>query len=470
MNRFRNFAYSFSWADLSLGKILLAFTLKAGSAVVAFAFSLFIARRFSYEESGYFFLGLAIATVASTICRLGLDQTVTRIVAGDMEYQDWGNIKLLYRKSMLMCLLFSLGITILITLTSNKISETFFGLKFAGFLVAFAAAVPAITISCLHSRFFQGVRNVIGLQLYQNTLPSIFAMAILLSMTTVGSQTITAINMAWILTMCFWCTALFAALHWNFTLAQHINSKSHQERLCQNKPQQCAIDKTGKLTLTSLLTTSSSLWLISILAIADKWFGQIVIGIYCDPSEVAFFTIALRAALLVTLVLEAVNSNSFPTFAALYRQNKLTKLKASAIQSSWLGLGMGLPVTLIIFAFAEQFMTFFGAQYAAGANILRCIAIGQLINVSTGSVGGLLIATGNQNAMLKNTVISAGMFVGLSILLVPLWGGMGAAIASSVSCFTQMILSVWSVRKRVGFWPIGTVGNPMAVASVRPEI
>jgi O-antigen/teichoic acid export membrane protein len=80
--------------------------------------------------------------------------------------------------------------------------------------------------------------------------------------------------------------------------------------------------------------------------------------------------------------------------------------------------------------------------------------ISQFINVSTGSVGYLLMMSGNEKLLRNNIFIIAILNIILNIILVPRYGIYGAVIASGVSLTVQNMISLVIVRIKLNFWTI----------------
>ncbi|MCR9210312.1 MAG: polysaccharide biosynthesis C-terminal domain-containing protein, partial [bacterium] len=127
---------------------------------------------------------------------------------------------------------------------------------------------------------------------------------------------------------------------------------------------------------------------------------------------------------------------------------------------SWMTLGMGLPLALFVLIFPGWLLGFFGPEFREGAQVLRALAIGQVANVASGSVGGLLVMTGHQNVSLKISFGTAIGMIALTLILVPWLGILGAGIANALSVSVQMILCVVMVRNKLGFWPMGFDRSP----------
>jgi O-antigen/teichoic acid export membrane protein len=103
-------------------------------------------------------------------------------------------------------------------------------------------------------------------------------------------------------------------------------------------------------------------------------------------------------------------------------------------------------------------MSFFGAGFTGGSSMLLVLALGQYVNVLTGSVSYLLIMSGHEKDT-RNTQFMIGVFsIILNLVLVKYYGAFGAAVAIAVSVAAQNLIYVGMAKRRLGF-------NTMAIWS-----
>ena len=86
--------------------------------------------------------------------------------------------------------------------------------------------------------------------------------------------------------------------------------------------------------------------------------------------------------------------------------------------------------------------------------MLVVLAIGQFINVSTGSVGFVLIMAGNERLARNNTLLAATVSLVLNVLLIPPLGALGAAIATAASIASLNLSAAYLVKRRLGILTI----------------
>ncbi len=114
---------------------------------------------------------------------------------------------------------------------------------------------------------------------------------------------------------------------------------------------------------------------------------------------------------------------------------------------------MAAPVLLLLIVFPGFIMGIFGQQFVRGWGVLAVLAIGQFINVSTGSVGFLLIMCGEERVYRNNTAFAAIVNVALNVLLIPRWHALGAAVATATALATLHLTAAFLVWRRLRIQP-----------------
>jgi len=193
------------------------------------------------------------------------------------------------------------------------------------------------------------------------------------------------------------------------------------------------------------------LWSVVIFTQIIQWSSQLMLGVWGTPEEIAFFASAARTAMLTSFVLIAVNSIAAPKFAAMYRNGDMVALRRTALLSVRVMLFAALPILVLMLLVPEWLMGLFGPEFRGAAPALMILALGQFVNVATGSVGYLLSMTGHENNLRFNRMVGALLAVGLGCALIKPFGLIGAAVATSSAVAVQNLLGVYQVRKVLGF-------------------
>jgi len=189
---------------------------------------------------------------------------------------------------------------------------------------------------------------------------------------------------------------------------------------------------------------------LAAMQIVNQRTDIIMLGMFRPMSEVGIYQAVSNGAVMVSFVLLAVNMAMAPTIAALYAQRDMERLQRIITYSARAILAGTLPLVLVLVFGGRWFLSvLFGEAFGAGANALRILCMGQLINAAMGSVGMILNMTGNEKYSVTGVAVAAMINVVLNIILIPKFGLSGAAFATSVSLVIWNLLLCWWVYNRL---------------------
>lgn len=176
--------------------------------------------------------------------------------------------------------------------------------------------------------------------------------------------------------------------------------------------------------------------------------ASIFLGGMVDHHSVAYFKVAMQAVSLIAIGLNAINTVIMPDVAQLYKQNNVEATQALLARSVRLTVLVSLPIILFLIIFGEAAIMFlFGVDYLPAYPIMAILLLGQLVNVSMGSVGLVLNMTGNEKMAAKSLIIALLLNVMMLFILVPIYGAIGAAVSVSTGLACWNLLMAVDVYK-----------------------
>lgn len=417
--------------DKNLQEMLLgsgfSLLIKAISAAIVFLMNIAVTRALGPLEAGLFFLSLSLVTIVTAVGQVGLNNTLIRFVASNLEKGNLPQLHAVYRKAILWSGVFSFILSILILVTNDFLVNTLFnqaGLHPVVWAAAFA--IPFVALNSLHANALQGLKKVIKAT---TTLNAIVPAALLAAVITFKLDT--AIEVAWAYVGAS-VLALFCGRLW---WVQSVPSTPEKINCSSN----------------ILLKSCIPLWGVTIMNQFITWSSQLVLGATGSLEEVALFSAAQRTAMLISFFLIAINAIAAPKFASLYSQGDMVGLRKVAVWSGRLMVLVALPTLTFMLFFSDFLMSLFGNEFRSAASALMILALGQFFNVLTGSVGYLLSMTGHERELRFNVSIAAVLGLCLGILLIPTHGVLGGAIATSIAVSSQNIIGVFQVKRVLGF-------------------
>lgn len=177
----------------------------------------------------------------------------------------------------------------------------------------------------------------------------------------------------------------------------------------------------------------------------NREISVILLGIIQGPEDVGLFRVAQRGADLVPFGLIAVNMAIAPTISELFARGEKDRLQSMVNKSTWAIMGFALPMGLFLILSGKWLLpVVFGPEYSPAYILLVLLCLGQLFNAAMGSVGLILNMCGFERHTALGITIAAIISTILNLILIPIWGPMGAAIAVFASMvFWNVLLGIW---------------------------
>ena len=189
--------------------------------------------------------------------------------------------------------------------------------------------------------------------------------------------------------------------------------------------------------------------LSSTILIFLGWLDTFFLGIYETGDVVGVYNVALKIAALTGFSLQAINSILAPKIAKCFQNNETLLLKKMIRFSTQINFYITLVIVLFIIVFHNWILGIFGKEFIAGSLFLIILCVGQLINSLSGSVGVILQMTGYQKVYQNIVLIALILNIVLNLILIPLYGGLGAAIATVVSISSWNILGAIYLKIKI---------------------
>jgi|GEM_PF-1225851 len=177
------------------------------------------------------------------------------------------------------------------------------------------------------------------------------------------------------------------------------------------------------------------------------------LAITLAADRLALYAAAQRSANLVALALVGINFVFAPLISAVWESGDHERLRRLYRQATKWSLALSLPACVSMVAAAPGILGLFGTGYRDGVYALVWLAVGQLVNAATGSVGYVLMMTGRERTLL---VYSAAVTLvsGLSVAAIaPVYGVTGAAAVAGTTWALFNIAMLWHVRGLLGMLP-----------------
>lgn len=199
------------------------------------------------------------------------------------------------------------------------------------------------------------------------------------------------------------------------------------------------------------LSSLAPLSLITGMQLINSRADIVMLGILGTSVDVGVYRIAAQGGVLVVFGLKAINMVVGPHFSSLWAAGDRERLQRVVTAAASGALMVALPVVLVFMVAGDTILGLvFGEEFATGHLALAIIAVGQLINAAAGSVVLLLNMTGQETVVVRGLVIAATSNILLNLVLIPIWGMEGAAVATVVTFGLWNLGLWWSTHRRMG--------------------
>ena len=187
--------------------------------------------------------------------------------------------------------------------------------------------------------------------------------------------------------------------------------------------------------------------------------GYLIIG-YIDTlmltslrglQEVAIYNVVLPTVMLLAFFGDSVSSIFFPMVAELWAQKKNASLMQSYHFLQRYSLFFITPFVLLLLLFPKLIINLlFGAAYVQGYLAMMILSLG-IVFLSVSTIRQtVLMGVGHPHTVTWIVFVGTFVNIALNLILIPVWGINGAAIATTLSYASIMVLLSVQLKKKIG--------------------
>ncbi len=380
------------------------------------------------DEYGLLFLVIAIVSVAQLGSDLGLAQSAARYVS-DLKETDPGSVPFILRTSIR----YRLGLLALV----------------GGAIIAFRAPIAAVldtpeletllmfgvvylcfqSLYSYHQTLLQGF-NRVELSAVLEATNSLGRVLFVVALTGLGLGVTGAL--VGYATGAFLATAIGAVLLYRRFYTAYANTGG--SRSLRNRLVEYSIP----------LTASQS------ANVLDRRVDTILVGYFLTPVAVSYYVLGKQISEFVTVFSGSLGFSMSPTFGEQKATDSLDHAAQIYETSLQYILLLYIPAAVGLILVAQPAIDLvFGADYAGAVPVLQVLAVYIVFQSVTDVTTNGLDYLGRAKARaIAKTITSVGN-VGLNILLIPLYGVVGAALATVVTFGLYTLLNVFIMHREL---------------------
>lgn len=423
--------------DLVKGSGVLGLV-KLASALGGYIFMIYVVRIFGKDVYGIYETGITIMLIAAMIALQGMEGAITRFtVEFDVKKQFFA-LRQMMQKSLRRGGIAALIIGGLLFVGAPYTAEFFnepeliMPFRIAGLMV-----IP-FTLVKIYASYFRGKKNMLAVGLMQPTFyttPGIFIL-LLLNLTPISPEVKIVLS---------YLGAIFVVLG----IAIYFKNRLKVSPVAGD---------TYEKPFGEIMSVAYPMLISSAMSLFMSWTDTLMLGYFRDMSEVGLYRVLFKTAGFLTISQFAINSMIGPMVGQFNATGDFKSFRSVLRQVGLINLGISTPLFLFVVIFPNFILGLMGDEINEGVNILRLLAVSQLLNVWSGPVLNVLNMTGKERKVRTVITTASVLNIVLNFILIPNYGYAGASVATIVSTLVWNgagIYLVWKYYRAMTFPVIG---------------
>jgi len=396
--------------------------------LVSFAYAIYVARAFSQENVGLFYLALSVIGVIGFWRDLGLPAALQRYIPFYEAKKQGGKALSLLKISFVVELVLGVVLSAALFVFADSIGAIYQSASLAEGLRLLAVFVVFENVSKVVTSYLQGRGDIKACQFLGN-VQNIAKFAFTLVLFSFYGATLFTLSVAF--TLSFLVILLFGAP----LLLRRL--KDHEGEGGEPLTRSELIHDILPFGIT--LTIVQSFWVL--ISSTDRmllgYFGNPVTSI----ETVAIYSIATSLALTIMVFPGAFGGIFLPVISRLAGKNDHAAMrKVMQTSQRWI-LFVTIPIALATMAFAgEMLSVFYGSSYRSGGNAMAIFILGLMFSTVIYPIALALAGMRLVKLELYVAIVAGVANVILNILLIPGFGMEGAAFASAVAFLLSALM------------------------------
>lgn len=186
-----------------------------------------------------------------------------------------------------------------------------------------------------------------------------------------------------------------------------------------------------------------------------KHSDLLLLGVFRDSGPVGIYEVSFRMSMFVVFFFTPAVGYLFQPLASRFHSDgEFGRMgQIFTVTTRWIVFAT-FPIFSLLFLFPSQSLGFFfGPEYGQGSQALSILSLGFMISTVPGLTGSFLVATGSSKELMYISIITAGLNVVLNIVFIPLYGILGAAIATMSATVFNNFAQSYTIYNQFGIHP-----------------
>lgn len=407
-----------------------ALSLKVVATVAGFFVSVTLGRFYGPEGMGVYALMLTAIMTLTTISTAGLDQAVIKHLSADLATNEPGSASKTLKSAILMVFFISVSVSVIVWLGRDFISSYLLGDAIVASLLQYTAlAILCIALTRICSSGLRALGFIPASHIVDGiTLP--VGIIVTFYLTAGAGLERAAISYLSGAILAVSIGLVFLIIGARKRSLSNVKISAHIVKKLWNM---------GWPSLGVVIGISVS-ELVSTVSLSH----------YATVKDIGLFRIAWQVAFLVCFLPVAMDSIMMPKIASLYALRDIKTLaRLLRFNVAFIAL-FGVISAVMLISFSTLILSVFGDGFLEAKPYLIILVVGQIINGTLGTAGKVLIMTGHERKSLMNVLFGVCVVIISCLVLVPIYGGAGAAISIVITMAIRSCTAMFLVYKYVG--------------------
>ncbi|MBS3172184.1 flippase [Candidatus Woesearchaeota archaeon] len=191
------------------------------------------------------------------------------------------------------------------------------------------------------------------------------------------------------------------------------------------------------------------LFLVALFDIVYGRLDSILLSKLASLKDVGLYNAAYPTVSSIWGIVSSVVVFLIPIISEISAKEEYNKIRLTVNTLYKYALVLVLPIMTFIFLFSESVLNIlFGNEYIAAATALKILSLGIIMQVLIRINNAVFIGNANTKIMVKFLMVGSILNIFLNLLLIPIMGLNGAAIAMVSSFFVMLSISMVFLKKQ----------------------
>jgi O-antigen/teichoic acid export membrane protein len=403
----------------------------------SFFYVILLARAASQDDVGTFYLALSAMSFIWVFSDFGISGAFARYVPFFEGAGERGKIRDMLRLSLRYLTVLSIGMMAILIWQADNIGAFYSNPALAGAIRILSLYVLLGNLFRLNYLYLQSVADIKGSQMFQN-LQNLLKLIITAALIALYGASVLTISMGFILSFLAAFVLSFIPVFRSISAIRDSGGLGRREIVAEIIP----------LGITVAVVQYFTLIIYSV--------DRLIIGFMAGPEGssqlIAVYSMATTLSLVLMVFPSSIGNIFLPVVSRLVGKKDLAGVREVVATAQRWSLFITLPVAVVMIAFAPDMLAvFYGSEYVAGATVMAIFTFGLVFSAFSYMASLALTAMRLVRLELYIAVACGTANLVLNLVLIPLYGIEGAAVASAASFALSALMLDHYARKALGY-------------------